>query len=83
METAKPWYQSKACIGILTALLGWLLTKVHVNLGLETLTNYVTDFLQIAGLAFAFVGRLTADTSLTLTKAKAIAENANTPAPSK
>lgn len=69
----KPWYKSKTLNGALVLVLGYFLSKYHVNFtGLQDSINaIVNDFLEFVGAVFVFWGRWTA--------AKAIALKATIP----
>ena len=53
---AKPWYLSRAVIGILVSLIAVITERMGWIVDANTLTTLVVQLAEVAGLALAFVG---------------------------
>lgn len=53
---AKPWYLSRAVIGILVSLVAVITERMGWIVDANTLTTLVVQLAEVAGLALAFVG---------------------------
>ena len=53
---AKPWWESKAQWGILTAMIGFILQAFGIAFDAAAATEVVWSFVQAIGLALAFYG---------------------------
>lgn len=53
---AKPWWQSRAVIGILVSLAAAITERMGWIVDADTLTTLAVQVLEVAGLALAFVG---------------------------
>ncbi len=53
---AKPWYLSRAVIGVLVSLIAVITERMGWIVDANTLTTLVVQIAEVAGLALAFVG---------------------------
>lgn len=53
---AKPWWQSRAVIGVLVSLIAVITERMGWIVDANTLTTLVVQVAEVAGLAMAFVG---------------------------
>ena len=53
---AKPWWQSRAVLGILVSMIAVIAERVGWTVDANTLTNLAVQVAEVAGLALAFVG---------------------------
>lgn len=53
---AKPWWQSRAVIGVLVSLIAVITERMGWIVDADTLTTLVVQVAEVAGLAMAFVG---------------------------
>lgn len=53
---AKPWYLSRAVIGVLVSLIAVITERMGWIVDADTLTTLVVQVAEVAGLALAFVG---------------------------
>jgi peptidoglycan hydrolase-like protein with peptidoglycan-binding domain len=53
---AKPWWQSRAVIGVLVSLIAVITERMGWIVDANTLTTLVVQIAEVAGLALAFVG---------------------------
>ncbi|MBP8283146.1 MAG: hypothetical protein KAX46_04440 [Chromatiaceae bacterium] len=80
---AKPWWQSRAVLGILVSMIAVIAERVGWTVDANTLTNLAVQVAEVAGLALAFVGtvrrRAAIDSSLVAPGVRIAARSAPVP----